>query len=114
MGTADGTVTPAVPHRGWIVWAAGVLTYILTVMQRTSLGDAGLEAARRFGVPPGGLAAVVVIQGAVYVAAQTPAGMLVDRFGPRLMLVVSGLLLTAGAGGAGPAPRPSPAGAGPR
>ena len=82
--------------RGWIVWAAGVLTYILTVMQRTSLGDAGLEAARRFGISPGLLAAFVFIQVAVYVAAQTPAGLLVDRYGPRLMLVVSGLLLTAG------------------
>ena len=65
-------------------------------MQRTSLGDAGLEAARRFGITPGVLAAFVFIQVAVYVAAQTPAGMLVDRFGPRLMLVVSGVLLTAG------------------
>ncbi len=95
--TATGeTAAPAVPYRGWIVWAAGVLTYILTVMQRTSLGDAGLEAARRFGITPGVLAAFVFIQVAVYVAAQTPAGMLVDRFGPRLMLVVSGVLLTAG------------------
>jgi MFS family permease len=94
--TVDGTAAPAVSYRGWIVWAAGVLTYILTVMQRTSLGDAGLEAARRFGITPGLLAAFVFIQVAVYVAAQTPAGMLVDRFGPRLMLVVSGLLLTAG------------------
>jgi MFS family permease len=78
------------------VWAVGVLAYIVTVMQRTSLGDAGLEAARRFGIDPGLLAAFVFIQVAVYVAAQTPAGLLVDRFGPRLMLVVSGVLLTAG------------------
>jgi hypothetical protein len=55
------------------VWAVGVLTYILTVMQRTSLGVAGLEAARRFGITPGVLAAFVFIQVTVYVAAQTPA-----------------------------------------
>ena len=94
--TTDETAAPTVSYRGWIVWAAGVLTYVLTVMQRTSLGDAGLEAARRFGINPGMLAAFVFIQVAVYVAAQTPAGLLVDRYGPRLMLVVSGLLLTAG------------------
>src|ERR1700748_2904426 len=82
--------------RAWAVWGVGVLAYIVTVMQRTSLGDAGLEAAHRFGVDPGLLAAFVFIQVAVYVAAQTPAGLLVDRFGPRLMLVVSGVLLTAG------------------
>src|ERR1700722_1608110 len=82
--------------RGWAVWGVGVLTYILTVMQRTSLGVAGLEAAKRFGITPGLLAAFVFIQVAVYIAAQTPAGLLVDRFGPRVMLVVSGIFLTAG------------------
>ena len=84
------------PGRGWVVWAVGVLTYVLTVMQRTSLGVAGLEAARRFGITPGVLAGFVFIQVTVYVAAQTPAGLLVDRFGPRVMLVVSGVFLTAG------------------
>ncbi len=78
------------------MWAVGVLTYILTVMQRTSLGVAGLEAAKRFGITPGVLAAFVFIQVTVYVAAQTPAGLLVDRFGPRIMLIVSGVFLTAG------------------
>ena len=78
------------------MWAVGVLTYILTVMQRTSLGVAGLDAARRFGITPGVLAAFVFIQVTVYIAAQTPAGVLVDRFGPRAMLVVSGVFLTTG------------------
>jgi MFS family permease len=78
------------------VWAVGVLAYILTVMQRTSLGVAGLDAARRFGLTPGVLAAFVFIQVTVYIAAQTPAGVLVDRFGPRAMLVVSGIFLTTG------------------
>ena len=73
-----------------------VLTYILTVMQRTSLGVAGLDAARRFGITPGVLAAFVFIQVTVYIAAQTPAGLLIDRFGPRVMLVVSGVFLTTG------------------
>ena len=78
------------------MWAVGVLTYVLTVMQRTSLGVAGLEAAKRFGISPGVLAAFVFIQVTVYVAAQTPAGLLVDRFGPRIMLIVSGVFLTVG------------------
>src|SRR5580658_4847449 len=82
--------------QGWAVWAVAVLTYILTVMQRTSLGVAGLDAARRFGITPGVLAAFVFIQVTVYLAAQTPAGLLVDRFGPRVMLVVSGVFLTTG------------------
>ena len=38
----------------------------------------------------------VFIQVTVYIAAQTPAGVLVDRFGPRAMLVVTGVFLTTG------------------
>lgn len=83
-------------RRAWVIWVVGILAYVVTVMQRTSLGDAGLEAARRFHIDPGMLAAFVFIQVAVYLAAQTPAGVLVDRFGPRRMLVVSGILLAAG------------------
>jgi MFS family permease len=78
------------------VWAVGVLAYILTVMQRTSLGVAGLDAADRFSITPGALSAFVFIQIAVYIAAQIPAGLLVDRWGARVMLVVSGVLLTLG------------------
>jgi len=82
--------------RAWVVWAVGVTAYVLTVMQRTSLGDAGLEAAKRFSITPGMLATFVFVQVAVYLAAQTPAGVLADRFGPRLMLVVSAAFLAAG------------------
>ncbi|MDT7705513.1 MAG: hypothetical protein QOG20_1120 [Pseudonocardiales bacterium] len=57
---------------------------------------AGLDAARHFSVTPATLSAFVFVQVAVYVAAQIPAGLLVDRFGARIMLVVSGSLLTAG------------------
>jgi len=65
-------------------------------MQRTSLGVAGLDAAQRFEVNPGALSAFVFIQVTVYVVALIPAGLLVDRYGARVMLVISGVLLTAG------------------
>jgi MFS family permease len=65
-------------------------------MQRTSLGVAGLDAAQRFEVNPGALSAFVFIQVAVYVVALIPASLLVDRYGARVMLVISGVLLTAG------------------
>lgn len=82
--------------RAWVVWAVGVGAYILTAMQRTTFGVAGLDAADRFSVSPGALSAFVFIQVAVYIAAQIPAGLLVDRWGARLMLAVSGALLVAG------------------
>ena len=82
--------------RAWAVLAVGVFAYVLTVMQRTTLGVAGLDAAERFSVSPGALSAFVFIQIAVYIAAQIPAGLLVDRWGSRVMLVISGVLLALG------------------
>ena len=70
--------------------------YILTVMQRTTLAAAGLDAADRFGLNPGSLAAFVFIQVAVFSVAQIPAGLLVDRYGPRAMLVANAALLACG------------------
>ena len=94
--TANEAVRMARPRLAWTVLGVGVIAYVLTVMQRTSLGVAGLDAAQRFEINPGALSAFVFIQVAVYVMALIPAGLLVDRYGARLMLVVSGVLLTAG------------------
>ncbi|MET0967486.1 MAG: MFS transporter [Nakamurella sp.] len=80
----------------WVVLGVGLIAYILTVMQRTTLGVAGLDAAERFQISPGALSMFVFIQVAVYVTVQIPAGLLVDRWGSRAMLVVSGILLVAG------------------
>jgi len=80
----------------WLIWTVGVIAYILTVMQRTTLAAAGLDAADRFGLSPGGLATFVFIQVAVFSVAQIPAGLLVDRYGPRAMLVVNAVLLAGG------------------
>lgn len=82
--------------RAWVVLTVGVVAYVVTVMQRTTLGVAGLDAAQHFSVSPATLSAFVFIQVAVYIAAQIPAGVAVDRVGARTMLVVSGSLLTAG------------------
>jgi len=84
------------PRTAWIVLGVGVLAYVLTVMQRTSFGFVGIDAAQRFDVNPGTLSMFVFIQVAVYVSLQIPAGLLVDLWGSRVMIVVSGLLLVAG------------------
>jgi MFS family permease len=80
----------------WVVWAVGVLAYVLAVMQRTTLGVAGLDAAEHLGVSAGALSMFVFVQVSVYMLAQVPAGFLVDRLGARVMLVASGTLLAAG------------------
>jgi MFS family permease len=82
------------PARAWIVWAVGLSAYIVAVLDRTSLGVAGLDAQDRFGVGAGALASFAVLQLLVYAALQVPVGLLLDRFG-SLRLVLSGAVLMA-------------------
>ena len=92
----NSTAVPSHANKAWLVWSVGVTAYILTVMQRTTLAAAGLDAAHRFGLSPGSLAIFIFIQVAVFSVAQIPAGLLVDRYGPRAMLVANAALLTGG------------------
>jgi MFS family permease len=91
-----GPEAPAAVSRAAVVWAVGMFGYVLAVMQRTTFGVAGLDAAERYGINPGALSAFVFLQVAVYIAAQLPGGLLVDRWGPRTVLVLGGGLLAAG------------------
>jgi MFS family permease len=78
-----------------MIWATGLLAYIVAVLDRTTLGVSGLNAADRFAATPSVLSTFVVLQVVVYAAAQVPAGVLLDRFGSRA-LIVSGAALMAG------------------
>jgi MFS family permease len=91
-GPADTRVTSGAA----LVWFVGMLGYVLAVMQRTTFGVAGLDAADRFGINPAALSAFVFLQVAVYIAAQLPGGLLVDRWGARTVLVLGGTLLAGG------------------
>jgi len=82
--------------RAWIVWSAGLLAYTVAVMDRTTFGVAGLEAADRFAASPAILSTFVVLQLTVYAAAQIPAGVLLDRFGSKAMILTGGTLMVAG------------------
>ncbi|AQA04352.1 MFS transporter [Mycobacterium sp. MS1601] len=82
--------------RAWVVWSTGLLAYIVAVLDRTTLGVSGLEAADRFHAPPAVLSTFVVLQVIVYALAQVPAGLLLDRFGSRAMIVAGGSLMAAG------------------
>ena len=73
--------------RPWIVWATGLLAYIVAVLDRTTLGVSGLDAADRFNASPSVLSTFVVLQVIVYAGAQVPAGLLLDRFGSKALIV---------------------------
>ncbi|MCP9273360.1 MFS transporter [Mycolicibacterium arenosum] len=82
--------------RAWIIWATGLLAYIVAVLDRTTLGVSGLNAADRFAATPSVLSTFVVLQVVVYAAAQVPAGVLLDRFGSRTLIVAGALLMATG------------------
>ncbi|HET9875148.1 MAG TPA: MFS transporter, partial [Mycobacterium sp.] len=73
--------------RPWIVWGTGVLAYVVAVLDRTTFGVSGLDAADRFNASPSMLPSFVVLQIIVYAGMQVPAGVLLDRFGPKAMIV---------------------------
>lgn len=82
--------------RAWVVWSVGLLAYIVAVLDRTTLGVSGLEAASRFGASPGMLSSFVVLQVVVYAAAQVPAGVLLDKFGSKILIVTGAALMATG------------------
>jgi MFS family permease len=82
--------------RAWTVWATGLLAYIVAVLDRTTLGVSGLNAADRFAASPSVLSTFVVLQVIVYAAAQVPAGVLLDRYGSRVLIVAGAALMAAG------------------
>ncbi|MET0455316.1 MAG: MFS transporter [Mycobacterium sp.] len=82
--------------RAWIIWTIGLLAYIIAVLDRTTLGVSGLNAAERFNASPSVLSTFVVLQVIVYAAAQVPAGVLLDRYGSRALIVAGATLMSGG------------------
>ena len=70
----------------------------MAVAARTSFAVAVPQAGDRFVGGSGVLAVFVVLQLAVYAAAQLPVGLALDRFGPRQVLVAGALLVALGQG----------------
>ncbi len=86
-------VTLFFARRPLVIWTIGVGCYLLAVFHRTSLGVAGPLAADRLDLTAGQLSTFVMLQLGVYAAMQVPAGVLIDRFGPRRMLLAATLIM---------------------
>src|SRR5690625_4482517 len=82
--------------RSHLVWAVGVFAYLCAVSGRASFGVASVEASERFGVDGAVLSLFGVVQLGTYAAAQIPAGLLLDRLGPRRMLVLGAVTMAIG------------------
>lgn len=77
----------------WLVWGVGVFAYVIAVLHRTSFGVSGLSAADRFSISPSVLSSFVVLQIVVYAGIQIPAGVLLDRYGSRIMIAVGAFIM---------------------
>lgn len=82
--------------RAYGVWIAAVVAYSIAVLQRTTMGVAGLEATERFGASATIISTFVVLQLGVYALAQIPAGLLLDRYGSRITLLAGAFLMALG------------------
>ncbi len=81
-------------RRAVAVWLVGLGTYFLAVFHRSSLAVAGLLATERFDINASQLASFAMLQLLVYAAMQIPVGLLVDRFGPRRVLMAGAVVLS--------------------
>lgn len=82
--------------RSWLVWGVGALAYIAAVLHRSSLGVAGPAAAERFEVQATLLSTLGAVQIGVYAAMQIPVGVLLDKYGPRMLIASGALVMVAG------------------
>jgi MFS family permease len=100
FGASTGSI-PVTPARvsgafPWVIWVLGTLTYLVAIIGRSSLAGVGTDVAVRFDADSSTLALFATLQLAVYGAMQIPAGLLLDRFGSRVVVTAGMLVMAAG------------------
>lgn len=85
-----------VSRRAYALWAVGLTAYVMAVFNRTSFGVAVTPAAHRFHASASDLASFTVIQLIVYAGLQVPVGVVLDRIGPRRLILSGAVLMTVG------------------
>ncbi len=83
-------------RRAWVIWLVGLTVYVLAIFNRSSLGVAGLLATSRFGISATQLSFFTVLQLVVYAGLQVPIGVLLDRYGSRVLMLTGLALMTLG------------------
>lgn len=76
----------------WVVFAAVMVTYLLIVTQRTAPGLISDQIMKDFNVTASTIGLLTSIQFLAYVSLQIPIGILADRFGPNMFLIIGTLL----------------------
>lgn len=83
--------------RGWIVWGVAALFYLYEMILRVSPSVMTNQLMETFHVSSTTLGVLVSFYYYSYNALQIPCGMIVDKFGPRVIITFSSILCTVGA-----------------
>ena len=83
-------------RRAWLVVSIATFAYVIAVMQRSSIGIATVDATERFGVQAALLSTLAVTQLIVYAGLQIPVGVVLDRIGPRPLIICGSVLMGLG------------------
>lgn len=86
-------IEDAARRSAWLVWLLAVGVYFFGMVHRTSLGVAGPDAVARWGISATQLGSFIMVQLGLYAVMQVPVGLLVDRFGPRRVLLVATVVM---------------------
>jgi sugar phosphate permease len=76
----------------WVVFATVLFTYFVIVTQRTAPGLISDQLMKDFNVTASTIGLLTSIQFLAYASLQIPIGVLSDRFGPNLFLIVGAVL----------------------
>lgn len=82
--------------KSWLVFAGAVVAYVVAVTQRSTFGVAAIDATERFDATAAAVSTAAVLQLVVYAGLQIPVGLLIDRVGPRPLLVIGAGIMTLG------------------
>ncbi|WP_233488597.1 MFS transporter [Blastococcus sp. TF02-09] len=89
-------VTPPTPARAYLVWGVALLSYVVAVFHRASLGVAAVDAQERFSAGASAVSLFLVLQLAVYAGLQIPVGVALDRLGSRRLILAGAVTMAAG------------------
>ncbi len=84
------------PARAYAVWGVALLSYVVAVFHRASLGVAAVDAQERFSAGASAVSLFLVLQLAVYAGLQIPVGVALDRLGSRRLILAGAVTMAAG------------------
>ena len=81
-------------HLAWLIWGVSAAFVLFQFFLQLSSGEMVGGLMKSFGLTALGGGVLASAYYYIYVALQTPAGMLMDRYGPRLLLSLGAVVIS--------------------